>query len=273
MPNRFPGDGSEARRNSVALFVDFENLLKSSHARFDQGVDTNVAGPRLIDLARGEGRVQVARAYADWTSFPDEARDMRRNQIEPILALAKESGDSRSGVEMGLDISGSLVDMPPVETYMIASGNSDLHPVLRRLREAGRRIVLLGIRDAVGRELVGASDRVLWLDDQMDFEGMEPDEFDLESYDWGPFVRLLESLEQNLEFIGLNYLIRRVLDRSNCGFSDLRRKQDVVNAAQEMGIIDVYQVENKDQMGDPVSACQLDYDHPIVAENIEGPAD
>jgi len=264
-PDCAPGRG----RRTVGLFIDFENLTRSLQARHHEELDAGALGARLYDLAGSRGRVLISRAYGDWTAHGGAARDLRRNRVEPILVLPKESGDSRAGMELALDVHTTLFEGPPLGLYVLVSGDTDLHPLLLRLREAGCEVVLASTREAAGRELVQGAESVAWLDDLLDLQsGREEEPLDVESYNWGPFVRLLDVLEGNLEFIGLNYLIRRVLDRGNCGYSDMRRKQEVVNAAQGMGIIDVYQVENKEQAGDPVSACRLVRDFPVVERHL-----
>lgn len=260
--------GARSHGRSVGIFVDFDNLQRSLHVDPDREGEVADVAERLSSLAEEEGRVCLARAYGDWTVYPLAARDFRRRRIEPVLALSKESGESRTCMELALDAQATLFGGPDLDTYVLASGDTHLQPVLRRLRESGRRIVLASTREAAGREMVQGSDRVIWLEEVPDFPVGEEEAFEVEAYDWGPFVRLLHGLETNLEFVGLNYLIRRVLDRNNCGYSDLRRKQEVINAAQAMGLIEVYQVENKEEGGDPVSACQLVPDHPVVERHL-----
>jgi hypothetical protein len=198
------------------------------------------------------------------------ARELRRHQLEPVLVLSKESGDDRSRIEMSLDIQETLLqDTPRLDSYIVASGDSDLHPIFRRLREAGRKVTLASLRQAASRDMARSAGNVVWMDDLLSLNEETESEINFEEHDWTPFIELLVSLEGNLEFVGMNYLIRRVMDRTNCGHSDLRRKQDIINYAQNTEMIEVYQVDNKEEGGDPVSACRLRRDHPVVQRVLE----
>jgi len=254
----------------AALFLDYENLRLGLERRYHGEVDAAALAARLHDLARGEGRVICARAYGDWSVHGGAARDLHRQYIDPVLVMASESGEEGATVRMVMDVVDSLLRRGRApDVYVIASGAREIQPLLRRLRESGKEVVLAGLREAVGRDLVRRADRVVWLDDSLAAREEPEGEIDFEKYDWQPFVRLLDSLEANLEFVGLNYLIRRVLDRTNCGYTELRRRQDIINFAQNSAIIEVYQVGNKDEGGDPVSACRLLRDHPVVARALE----
>jgi hypothetical protein len=261
--------GPQDRR--VALFLDYENLRRGQEKRYHSSVEASAIGAKLYELARAEGRVVVSRAYGDWAQHGPASRDLHRQNLDPVLAIGSECGPGGATVRMSVDVVESLFHRGRApDLYILASGDSELQAVVRRLREAGKEVVLACFREAAGRDLVRRADRTVWLDDLL-LPREEPEgEIDFETYDWGPFARLLDSLSANLEFVGLNYLIRRVMDRANCGHADLRRKQDLINFAQTSGIIEVYQVANKDEGGDPVSACRLNKEHPIVGRLLEG---
>lgn len=251
---------------NVALFVDFEALQSTFTLSAGARVEAAALAQRLISYGRAEGRVVLAKAYGDWTKLGREANELSQNKIEPVLALSTDAERGLSGIELALDAYEALHRETPIDLFVIASGDGKLLPLCRKLREAGAEILVAAPREGTGKMLSQAADKVRWLDDLFQKWPDEDKPLEMEEYEWGPFVRLLNDLEENLEFVGLNYLIRRVLDRGNCGYSELGQKQEVINAAQEMGIIEVYQVENKDHRGDPVSACRLLLENDMVDE-------
>lgn len=83
-------------------------------------------------------------------------------------------------------------------------------------------------------------------------------EEDFASYDWTPFVKLIDELEHRLPFVGVRYLVNKVLALHNCGVDDPRLKRDLINRAVDEGIIEMYPVGNVGDRADPVTACRLD---------------
>ncbi len=93
---------------------------------------------------------------------------------------------------------------------------------------------------------------------------------DFEDYDWTRFVRLIDELEQRLPFVGVRYLVNKVLGPHNCGIEDPRIKRDLINQAVDEGLIEMYAVGNVNDRTDPVTACRLDRENEIVVE-VLGP--
>lgn len=91
---------------------------------------------------------------------------------------------------------------------------------------------------------------------------------DFENYDWDGFIRLIDELEQRLPFVGVRYLVNKVLGPHNCGISDPHIKRDLINEAVDDGLIEMYTVGNVNERTDPVTACRLDRQNPRVAETL-----
>jgi hypothetical protein len=84
-------------------------------------------------------------------------------------------------------------------------------------------------------------------------------------YDWTRFVRLIDELEERLPFVGVRYLVNKVLAPHNCGIDDPRIKRDLINEAVDQGLIEMYTVGNVNERTDPVTACRLDRQSTLVA--------
>jgi hypothetical protein len=93
---------------------------------------------------------------------------------------------------------------------------------------------------------------------------------DFSRYDWAPFVRLIDELEHRLPFVGVRYLVNKVLGPRNCGIEDPRQKRDLINRAVDDGLIEMYEVGNVGERRDPVTACRLDRRNPVVV-SVLGP--
>ena len=100
--------------------------------------------------------------------------------------------------------------------------------------------------------------------------GFEPAPMDFTGYDWGSFVKLIDELEHRLPFVGVRYLVNKVLGPRNCGLEDPRLKRDLINRAVDEGMIEMFEVGNLEGRGDPVTACRLDRKNSAVTNVLGG---
>ncbi len=91
---------------------------------------------------------------------------------------------------------------------------------------------------------------------------------DFSDYDWSGFIKLIDELEQRLPFVGVRYLVNKVLGPHNCGIEDPRIKRDLINEAVDDGLIEMYTVGNVNDRTDPVTACRLDRENAMVSEVV-----
>jgi hypothetical protein len=256
--------------NRVALFLDYENIRHSLEHHFDPAPSAQTVAEKLREMAGRFGHVLIANVYADWSIHGTEPREFRRRQIEPRIVLTKENGDDRTDITMSLDALTTLYEDPAIDVYVIASGDSDFHDLLQRLRRRGKRIVVCGLRSDTGRELIRGSDKFVSLEELMSLRpGRQAQPVTWENYDWTGFIRLIRDLDKKLNFVGLRYVATKVLNPHNCGLSDRGQKQELLNRAIDTEIISPYQVENIEEGGEPVSACRLNVGNPLVKEVLD----
>ena len=100
--------------------------------------------------------------------------------------------------------------------------------------------------------------------------GFAPEPMDFTDYNWGSFVTLIDELEHRLPFVGVRYLVNKVLGPRNCGIEDPRLKRDLINRAVDDGLIEMFEVGNLEGRGDPVTACRLDRTNARVVSVLGG---
>ncbi len=93
---------------------------------------------------------------------------------------------------------------------------------------------------------------------------------DFTKYDWTGFIHLIDELEHRLPFVGVRYLVNKVLGPRNCGLDDPRLKRDLINRAVDEGLVAMFEVGNVDDRRDPVTACRLDRKNPAVIAVLGG---
>jgi hypothetical protein len=260
---------TEPGRTRVGLFVDYDTL-RLDVQEAGSGIDASEIANRVSEIAREEGRVVLACAFADWTNPEADPRPFRRQQMDPRLVLPDEEGESRAWLVLALDALEALLAEPRIDTFVLAGASPEFEELLRRIRKSDRRIVLCSAGLSSPPELAPLADRRIRLEEVQgspDPEGEGAIRF--EQYDWTPFIRALDMHEKRMEFIGIGLLLKKILDARNCGTSSYNGKREIFEKAKECGIIEIYTVPNIDEGGDPVSACRLNRAHEMVRRELD----
>lgn len=259
--------------------------------------DPHELATSLRRFASSIGRVAIARAYADWSSCTELAGVLCRAQLEPVLVPGTPDGCDRSHVRLVVEALRALYTGDEPDAFVLVTGDPTLLPLVQELKADGSEVVVIAPSRTVSEELREAADRYYALEDVLEGAtpeparprtwrsrtgagGAEPDgrartpaadarperaphptpircEQDFESYDWVPFIKLIDELEHRLPFVGVRYLVNKVLGPHNCGIDDPRLKRDLINRAVDVEMIEMYPVGNVGDRADPVTACRL----------------
>jgi predicted RNA-binding protein with RPS1 domain/uncharacterized LabA/DUF88 family protein len=145
-------------RKEVALFIDFENIRHGTLNAY--GVEPRAS--LLIETARKYGRVNIARAYADFEDFPSEVlRDLQVSGITAVNVQAHQVGDHRkSGADMDMliDIIETMLDRSAIPTLLLMTGDRDFLRVVTMARNRfAKEVVISGVPGTVSYDLISAS--------------------------------------------------------------------------------------------------------------------
>jgi uncharacterized LabA/DUF88 family protein len=153
----------EADEDRIALFLDYENLAIG--ARDALGGLTFDLKPVLDALAE-RGRVIARKAYADWSAFDEDRRMLTRWQVE-LIEIPQRMGASRKNagdIKMAVDALEMAFEREYVTTFVICTGDSDLTPLVHKLRELNKRVIGVGIKGSTSALLPPACDEFLFYD-------------------------------------------------------------------------------------------------------------
>jgi uncharacterized LabA/DUF88 family protein len=153
----------ETDEERIALFLDYENLAIG--ARDTLGGMTFDLKP-VVDALAERGRVIARKAYADWSSFDDDRRMLTRFQVE-LIEIPQRMGASRKNaadIKMAVDALEMAFERAYVTTFVICTGDSDLTPLVHKLRELNKRVIGVGIKDSTSALLPPACDEFLFYD-------------------------------------------------------------------------------------------------------------
>jgi uncharacterized LabA/DUF88 family protein len=144
---------------SIALFVDFENLVTRTGLSAEQ-FDLAPALEALLD----KGKVLFRRAYCDWSRFTPATRNLHEHGVELIdVPPSTRAGKNGADVRLVIDALELAYLREHIDTFVIASGDSDFCPLAYKLREIGRTVIGMGVKEATSPLFVKACDEYLYL--------------------------------------------------------------------------------------------------------------
>jgi uncharacterized LabA/DUF88 family protein len=146
----------------IAVFLDYENLAIGARENLGEAFDfANVA-----DALAERGRVIFRKAYADWSYFDKDRRMLTRHQVE-LIDIPQKMGGSRKNaadIKMAIDAVELALDRTYISTFVICTGDSDLSPLVHKLREFDRRVIGVGVKGSTSNLLPPACDEFLFYD-------------------------------------------------------------------------------------------------------------
>lgn len=146
----------------VALFIDHYNIhigcnnMNIGRYNFDV----------LVEAANKEGQMVFGRVYLRTDrSSNDLLYEFFKRGVEPIYSPEypkKSENDSKSLADpmMVCDIMQTLYERSFIETFVIVSGDKDFIPVIRKISEHGRQVIVIGVGDSTADSLIKECNRL-----------------------------------------------------------------------------------------------------------------
>ena len=142
---RSPQGGHLATQDtrSAALLIDFDNITLG--VRSDLGKELRT----LLNTEIFRGKVAVRRAYADWRRYPNYVVPLTEASIDLIFAPAYgTSKKNATDLRMAVDAIELAFMRPEIGTYILLTGDSDFSSCVIKLKEYGKYVIGVGMRDS-----------------------------------------------------------------------------------------------------------------------------
>ena len=144
------GTGSAGSDSThAALLIDFDNVTMGKRSDLSKELKT------LLDSDVIKGKVSVQRAYADWRRYPQYIVPLSEASVDLIFAPAYRSNKKNAtDIRMAIDALELVFTRPEIGTYILLTGDSDFSSLVLKLKEYGKYVIGVGIRESSSDILV-----------------------------------------------------------------------------------------------------------------------
>jgi uncharacterized protein (TIGR00288 family) len=225
----------------AALLIDFDNVTLGIQKDLTKELRT------LLNSDIIKGKVAVQRAYADWRRYPQYIVPLSESSIDLIFAPAfGSSKKNATDIRLAIDAIELVFTRPEIGTFILLSGDSDFSTMVIKLKEYGKYVIGVGIRESASDLLIQNCDEYYSYNDlagltkEVDTPSTQRDPWELASEAVAQMARngdvmRSDRLKQVMQQIDPNF------DERNAGFN--RFSKFVIEAGQK-GIVQITKLDN-----------------------------
>jgi uncharacterized protein (TIGR00288 family) len=226
---------------NAALLIDFDNVTLGIQKDLTKELRT------LLNSDIIKGKVAVQRAYADWRRYPQYIVSLSESSIDLIFAPAfGSSKKNATDIRLAIDAIELVFTRPEIGTFILLSGDSDFSTMVIKLKEYGKYVIGVGIRESASDLLIQNCDEYFSYNDlagltkEIDVPSIQRDPWELAGEAVMQMARngdvmRSDRLKQVMQQIDPNF------DERNAGFN--RFSKFVVEAGQK-GVVLVTKLDN-----------------------------
>jgi uncharacterized protein (TIGR00288 family) len=225
----------------AALLIDFDNVTLGIQKDLTKELRT------LLNSDIIKGKVAVQRAYADWRRYPQYIVPLSESSIDLIFAPAfGSSKKNATDIRLAIDAIELVFTRPEIGMFILLSGDSDFSTMVIKLKEYGKYVIGVGIRESASDLLIQNCDEYYSYNDlagltkEVDTPSTQRDPWELAAEAVAQMARngdvmRSDRLKQVMQQIDSNF------DERNAGFN--RFSKFVIEAGQK-GIVQLNKLDN-----------------------------
>jgi uncharacterized protein (TIGR00288 family) len=225
----------------AALLIDFDNVTLGIRSDLTKELRT------LLNSDIIRGKVAVQRAYADWRRYPQYIVPLSESSIDLIFAPAFGTNKKNAtDIRLAVDATELVFTRPEIGTFILLSGDSDFSSLVLKLKEYGKYVIGVGIRESASDLLIQNCDEYY---SYSDLAGLTK-EADLPSAQRDPWELVGEAVQQMarngdvMRSDRLKQVMQQIdpnFDERNAGFN---RFSKFVSEAGAKGLLKVSKLDN-----------------------------
>ena len=226
---------------NAALLIDFDNVTLGIQKDLTKELRT------LLNSDIIKGKVAVQRAYADWRRYPQYIVSLSESSIDLIFAPAFGSTKKNAtDIRLAIDAIELVFTRPEIGTFILLSGDSDFSTMVIKLKEYGKYVIGVGIRESASDLLIQNCDEYYSYNDlagltkEVDPPSIQRDPWELAGQAVAQMARngdvmRSDRLKQVMQQLDPNF------DERNAGFN---RFSKFVLEAGTKGVVTVTKLDN-----------------------------
>lgn len=142
-------NGPSQTAPNAALLIDFDNVTMGIRSDLSKELKS------LLNSDIIKGKVAVQRAYADWRRYPQYVVHLAEASVDLIFAPAYGSAKKNAtDIRLAIDALELVFTRPEIGTFILLSGDSDFSSLVLKLKEYGKYVIGVGIRESASDILV-----------------------------------------------------------------------------------------------------------------------
>ena len=227
---------------NAALLIDFDNVTMG--IRSDLGKELRT----LLSSEIIKGKVAVQRAYADWRRYPQYILPLSEASIDLIFAPAYGSSKKNAtDIRLAIDALELVFTRPEIGTFILLSGDSDFSSLVIKLKEYGKYVIGVGIRESSSDLLVQNCDEYYSYNALAGLVKASEDEPARKFDPWELVTEAVTRMKRNGDVMRSDRLkqvmqdIDPAFDEKNLGMSKFSR---FVHEAHQRGLLSMTKLEN-----------------------------
>jgi uncharacterized protein (TIGR00288 family) len=230
-----------AHAPNAALMIDFDNVTMAIRS------DLQTELKRLLQSEMIRGKVAVQRAYADWRRYPQYIVPLSESSIDLIFAPAHGANKKNAtDIRLAIDALELVFTRPEIGTFILLSGDSDFSSLVLKLKEYGKYVIGVGIRESSSDLLIQNCDEYYSYNELAGFTKTS----DVEYIKRDPWELVVEAVKQMtahndvMRSDRLKQVMQEIdpnFDEKDAGFS--RFSKFVIEAARR-GLITLTRLDN-----------------------------
>ncbi|HEY6854046.1 MAG TPA: NYN domain-containing protein, partial [Gemmatimonadales bacterium] len=226
---------------NAALLIDFDNVTMGIRS------DLQSELRRLLQSDIIKGKVAVQRAYADWRRYPQYVVPLAESSIDMIWAPAYGSNKKNAtDIRLAVDALELVFTRPEIGTFILLSGDSDFSSLVLKLKEYGKYVIGVGIRESSSDLLIQNCDEYYSYNE---LAGLTKEgDVELKSHDpWELVIEAVKQMTAHNDVMRSDRLkqvmqeIDPTFDEKNYGFS---RFSKFVSEAAAKGLIHLTKLDS-----------------------------
>jgi uncharacterized protein (TIGR00288 family) len=226
---------------NAALLIDFDNVTMGIRSE----LQTELKNLLSSDIVKG--KVSVQRAYADWRRYPQYVVPLAEASIDMIMATAYGSAKKNAtDIRLAVDAMELVFTRPEIGTFILLSGDSDFASLVTKLKEYGKYVIGVGIRESSSDLLVMNCDEYYSYNALAGLVKSGEEEV-VKKDPWELVTEAIERMQRNSDVMRADRLkqvmqqIDSSFDEKNLGMSKFSR---FVTEAAHKGLLTLTKLEN-----------------------------